>query len=84
MGDPMSADPYDHVREAFHITADGLMDWNDPPERAVSRSPGTRLSYRHSDIALLENAAESLSRAGDLANAVALWALALRVRHAES
>jgi hypothetical protein len=82
MGDPMSADPYDHVREAFHITADGLMDWNDPPERAVSRSPGTRLSYRHSDIALLENAAESLTRLGDVRGALPLWARALEIREA--
>jgi hypothetical protein len=74
-------DPYDHVREAFHITADGLMDWNDPPERAVSRSNALGASYRESDIPTLEKAAESLSRAGDFTNAVALWALALRVRH---
>jgi hypothetical protein len=74
-------DPYDHVREAFHITADGLMDWKDPPERAVSRSNGLGASYRESDIPTLEKAAESLVRSGDFTNAVALWALALRVRH---
>jgi hypothetical protein len=74
-------DPYDHVREAFHITADGLMDWNDPPERAVSHSKALGACYRESDIPTLEKAAESLVRAGDFTNAVALWALALRVRH---
>jgi hypothetical protein len=74
-------DPYDHVREAFHITADGLMDWKEPPERAGSRSNGFGASYLDSDIPTLERAAESLTRAGDFTNAVALWALALRVRH---
>lgn len=28
----MTPDPYDHVREAFHTVADGLMGWNDPPK----------------------------------------------------
>ena len=74
-------DPYDHVREAFHVVADGLMDWEDPPERAESRSNGLGASYRESDIPTLEKAAESLVRSGDFTNAVALWALALRVRH---
>jgi hypothetical protein len=74
-------DPYDHIREAFHITADGLMDWKECPEPPERRSNGLGASYRESDIGTLETAAESLSRAGDLTNAVALWALALRVRH---
>lgn len=32
------------------------------------------------DIAVLETAAESLTRLGDIPNAIALWALALRLR----
>jgi hypothetical protein len=75
-------DPYDHMREAFHIVADGLMEWEDPPERAESRSPGSRLAYRHSDIALLETAAESLMRLGDIRGALPLWARALEIREA--
>ncbi len=74
-------DPYDYVREAFHTVADGLMGWNDPPERAESRSNGLGASYASSDIDTLERAADSLVRAGDFTNAVPLWALALRVRH---
>ena len=74
------SDPYDHVREAFHTVADGLMGWNDPPERAVRRSNGTEASYRHEDITALENAGEALIRAGCYSEAVALFALALRVR----
>ena len=95
-------DPYDHMREAFHITADGLMNWQEPPSEpevtlefmpdfesgaihaardAESRSNALEASYRDTDIETLEKAAESLSRAGDFTNAVALWALALRVRH---
>ncbi len=77
----MTPDPYNRVREAFHTVADGLMGWEDPPERAVSRSNGLGACYRESDIPTLEKAAESLVRAGDFTNAVALWALALRVRH---
>ena len=80
----MTADPYENVREAFHVVADGLMDWNDPPDAHGSRSNGTRegnAAYRTSDIPTLEKAAESLARQGDFTNAVALWALALRVRH---
>jgi hypothetical protein len=75
-------DPYDHVREAFHTVAGGLMDWKECPEPPVSRSPGTRRSYRHSDIALLENAAESLTRLGDVRGALPLWARALEIREA--
>ncbi len=77
-------DPYDHVREAFHGVAKAAMDWNAPPERAERRGDGLRggqASYRTSDISTLEKAAESLARQGDFTNAVALWALALRVRH---
>jgi hypothetical protein len=77
-------DPYDHMREAFHIVADGLMEWQDPPGRAETPRDATeevRTSYRASDVPTLEKAAESLARAGDFTNAVALWALALRVRH---
>jgi hypothetical protein len=105
MGNPMTPDPYEHVREAFHITADGLMDWEDPPiyqcqigpgcenahpeqkccgilaRRTESRSKPLGGSYREADISTLEKAAESLARQGDFTNAVALWALALRVRH---
>jgi hypothetical protein len=77
----MTLDPYDHMREAFHIVADGLMEWKDPPERAETPSNGTRADYRATDVPTLEKAAESLARSGDFTNAVALWALALRVRH---
>jgi hypothetical protein len=75
-------DPYDHIREAFHIVADGLMEWEDPPSGAETRSKGTRLAYRHSDIALLETAAESLVRLGDIRGALPLWARALEIREA--
>ena len=75
-------DPYDHMREAFHIVADGLMEWEDPPVEAIQRrSNDTQAYYRATDIPTLEKAAESLARQGDFTNAVALWALALRVRH---
>lgn len=77
----VTPDPYDHVRAAFHTAADGLIDWQDPPERAVSRSNGSGEGYRHGDIETLERAADSLVRAGDFTNAVPLWALALRVRY---
>ena len=75
-------DPYDHMREAFHLVGDGLMDWKDPPERAESRSDALGASYLPRDIDALENAAESLVRLGDIGNAINLWALALRVRQA--
>jgi hypothetical protein len=78
----MSSDPYDHVREAFHITADGLMDWNDPPQGAESRSNGLGASYLPQDIDALEAAADALSRAGQIQHAVAMWAIALRIRQA--
>jgi hypothetical protein len=38
--------------------------------------------YLPADVLALEKAAESLVRSGDIPNAVALWALALRVRQA--
>lgn len=76
----MTHDPYENVRAAFHAAADGLMDWQDPPERAERRSEGTGAVYLARDIPALEEAAESLTRLGDLRNAIALWALALRVR----
>jgi hypothetical protein len=74
-------DPYDHMREAFHIVADGLMEWEDPPEPPVRNPNATRAAYRVTDIETLERAADALVRVGDFTNAVALWALALRVRH---
>ena len=74
-------DPYDHMREAFHIVADGLMDWKECPEAPETLSAPLRAYYRTTDIETLEKAAESLARQGDFTNAVALWALALRVRH---
>ena len=76
----MTPDPYDHLREAFHTAADGLMGWEDPPEAPGSRSNGTGASYLALDVPTLERAADSLVRSGDFTNAVALWALALRVR----
>jgi hypothetical protein len=45
-----------------------------------SDSPATPETPPTLDIATLEAAAESLSRSGDLPNAVALWAIALRLR----
>lgn len=78
----MTPDPYDHVREAFHIAADGLMGWEDPPDAPVRDSDATRALGRTSDIALLETAAESLTRSGDIRGAIALWARALELRQA--
>lgn len=76
----MTPDPYAHVRAAFHTVADGLMGWEDPPERSERRSEGTQALDRVSDIALLETAAESLTRLGDIRGAIALWARALELR----
>jgi hypothetical protein len=75
-------DPYDHMREAFHIVADGLMEWKEPPERAVSRSNGLGASYLPSDIDALETAGELLTRDGHVQAAIALWSIALRIRQA--
>lgn len=78
----MTPDPYDHVREAFHVVADGLMEWKEPPERGVRDSDALGASYRTSDIPALERIAERLTRDGHIREAVELWALALRIRAA--
>jgi hypothetical protein len=51
-------------------------------KRAESPSKGWGGCYLASDIPTLENAADALSRAGELKHAVALWAIALRIREA--
>lgn len=51
-----------------------------PPARAVSDSQGRRASDPTPDIIALEKAAESLTRHGDIQNAIALWAIVLRLR----
>lgn len=45
-----------------------------------SDSPATLDVPPTPDIAALESAAESLSRSGDLVNAIALWSIILRLR----
>ena len=80
-GDSMT-DPYDHMREAFHIVAEGLMSWEDPPERRRTDSDAIPAAYRAEDITTLEGAADALSRAGEVRHAIALWAIALRIRQA--
>ena len=78
----MSADPYAHVRGAFHAVAEGLTGWKHPVDASPSRSNGLGASYLASDIPALEKAAESLTRDGHISLAIPLWALALRVREA--
>ncbi len=78
----MTPDPYDHVREAFHTVAAGLMGWKDPPGRAVSRSNGLGACYLAQDIDTLETAGELLSRDKHVDAAVAVWSLALKIRKA--
>jgi hypothetical protein len=51
-------------------------------ERAESDSQPFGATYLASDIPTLEDAADALSRAGELRHAVALWAIALRIREA--
>lgn len=48
--------------------------------RAESDSPALLEVPPTPDIAALETAADALTRFGDVANAVALWAIALRLR----
>ena len=48
--------------------------------RAERRSNATLEVAPTPDIAALETAAESLMRFGDIPNAIALWAIALRLR----
>jgi hypothetical protein len=84
-------DPYDHMREAFHIVADGLMEWEDPNgyeqtgsvlgyKRSESRSDAIGAHYRASDAVALERIADQLTRDGHIREAVELWALALKIR----
>jgi hypothetical protein len=75
-------DPYDHMREAFHIVADGLMEWEDPPERAESDSHALGAPYLGSLIPVIERAGERATRAHSMSDAVALFSLALRLRAA--
>jgi hypothetical protein len=49
-------------------------------ERSQTLPKGWGGCYLASDIPTLENAADALSRAGELKHAVALWAIALRIR----
>ena len=50
-------------------------------EEAILRRSNATLEVPPTpEIAALETAAESLIRFGDIANAVALWAIALRLR----
>jgi hypothetical protein len=51
-------------------------------KRAETLPNGWGGCYLASDIPTLENAADALSRAGELRHAVALWAIALRIREA--
>jgi hypothetical protein len=51
-------------------------------KRAETLPKGWGGCYLASDIPTLENAADALSRAGELKHAVALWAIALRIREA--
>jgi hypothetical protein len=51
-------------------------------ERSQTLPNGWGGCYLASDIPTLENAADALSRAGELKHAVALWAIALRIREA--
>lgn len=75
-------DPYDHVREAFHTVADGLMGWEDPPSVPESRSNGLRRSTLGQEIALLERAGECAMRAREVSLGVELFAFALKLRAA--
>lgn len=61
------------------------MNFGDPrfPTSASDRrsdSQGRRASEPTPDIIALETAAEALARFGDISNAIALWAIVLRLR----
>ena len=85
----MTPDAYDHMREAFHIVADGLMEWEDPPERTldtftrayagdVGRSKFVAMAEM--DVEAIEKLSDAAIRSGDTQTAVKGYALALRLR----